>query len=72
MTSSDTARGTGGLCWVPSVKEAGLNIELNAHINHFTGVREVDLTNSATRVRFNSAVADLLEGLRARVTEGGG
>lgn len=48
-------------------EEADLHINLNSHIDHFSGKNPIDLSNPETQFKFNEACEMLLEELKRRV-----
>ena len=65
----------GGMTFVsidPSIsEEPNLHINVDSHINHFSGVAPIDLSDPETAFKFNEACEMLLEELKRRVLEEG-
>lgn len=47
--------------------EPGLHINVDSHIDHFSGKRPIDLSDPETQFKFNEACEMLLEELKRRV-----
>ena len=52
----------------PDISEMpGLHINVDSHIEHFSGKRPIDLSDPETQFKFNEACEMLLEELKRRV-----